>query len=234
MNNFDDFQIEDDIAVDENYPEQDLTPAPPAPGSYTFKVGKWAPRTNKDGSPVLWKNAAGDPTYPLITIQSAEITDPQENARKFVPFQDISTVPFEREGKRVSKAADLLRSYDAGAQASNTGEILRALADKMNSGLEFRGRLDYTGYDATFANDQIAKAGGKSALDKKTLNEIYAKAKIRGARQIKKANTAAGKPNLPLHKWVGPSGNIIPVKAEIMTFYASTDESVKLGAETIA
>lgn len=232
MTNFD-FNIEDDLNVGDSYPEMDLTPKPPLPGNYVFKAAKWDFRRTPAGELVLWKNPGGDPTYPLIQLTTVEITDPFEYGRKATLFQDISTVPFQREeGRRASQAADLLRALKADATATNTGEVIRELTESLNGGMEFRARLDYTGYDKAFADAQIAAAGGKTALSKQQLNEIYNKAKIRGYKNILKANRDAGKEKLPLHKWVGPSGNVVECRPALTIFYpASEAETVHLGPD---
>lgn len=229
---FNDFEINDDLPVDENYRDADLTPPPPPPGNYSMKVNKFGIKKDKAGNVVLWKDSSGNPTYPVLQLQSMEITDPIDNARRFVPFQDISTAPFDRDGQRASRLGDMLRSLNTEATARNTGEILRQVSDLLAAGMEFKGRLDYEAYDSAFANAQFEARGGKENLTKQEQNEIYTKAKIRGARNIRKANAQAGQPTLPPHKWVGPSGNVVVARPVVTAFYPQT-EKVKLGPDTL-
>lgn len=231
-NEVEDFIIEDDLKVDENYKVADSGPRPPLPGTYAFTTSKWGFRKNADGELVLWKDSQGNPRYPVIGLTTLEIVDPFEFGRKVVVFQDVSTKPFEREGSMVSNAADLLRSFDAGVQAGNTSEVLAMLTDRLNDGQAvFKARLDYEAYDGEFAKAEIARAGGKAALSPKELNAVYDRAKIRGAGRIAKSNAANNRGDLPIHKWLGPSGNIVDAKPRITVFIPANDTSVTLGPD---
>jgi hypothetical protein len=225
-----DFDIQDDLNLDPAaYPARDNTPRPPLPGNYIFKTAKWQYRSDKQGNMVLWKDGDGNPKYPVISLTTVEITDPFEFGRKVVLFQDIATAPFQREGKVASKAADLLQSFDANAVAGNTGEVLRQLTDLLNGGMEFASRLDYSGYDKVYAAQMVSELPADATARQK--NEAYAKAKIQGYKKILSANAAAGRPELPAHKWVGPSGNVIDVQPVLTVFYASNDRPANLGPD---
>ncbi len=227
-----DFNIEDDLNIDESYKEVDPTPRPPLPGNYLFTVNNWG-FAKKYGTEELqlWKDSNGDPKYPLFELKMVEIVDPMEFARKVGVFQSVATAPQERDGSRVSPSADLLRAFDANGSASNTGEVIAKVTEFLNGGLQFRARLDYIGYDKVFADSQIEAAGGKDNIDKKTLNKIYQSAKVRGYRKIQSQNAGRGGEKLPLHKWVGPSGEILSVKPELTIFYPASDTTVKLGPD---
>jgi hypothetical protein len=226
-----DFEIQDDMQLDSESPRVETGPKPPLPGNYLFKILKWQYRSNKDGTPLLYKNASGVPTYPVIGLTTAEITDPIDNARKVVLFQDVSSVPFDRAGKQASRAGDLLVAIDAAVTAGNTGEILRELASRLNAGLEFKARLDYEAYDKDAAATAVAKLGANPT--KQAVNKAYQTAKVRGFRNILKSNNLAQQGGLPLHKWVGPSGNVVDVRPVLTVFYPSdiNPKEVVLGAD---
>src|SRR5690349_10288597 len=121
-----DFDIRDDLNVsDTNYPEQETGFRPPLPGTYRVKPLTWKFATNAAGDVVKWKNSAGEPTYPVINLDIAELTEPIEFTRKVGLFQQVPTFVFDREGKGASAAADLLRSIDRTITANNTGEVIR-------------------------------------------------------------------------------------------------------------
>lgn len=229
------FEIADDLQVNpDNYPQVETGPRPPLPGNYMVKVTKWDfKRDRNTGEMVLWKKD-GKPTYPVIVIQTVEITDPQDNARKVSGlFQDVPTFPFDRDGKQASQAGDLLVSIDAQATTSNSGELVAALTQHLNAGAEFRARIDYLGYDGATAKKNVAALG--SGATQKQINEAYSKAKIRGYRQVQKANAAAQKANLPLYKWAAPSGEVVELRPALTTFFpASEADSVLLGPDRAA
>lgn len=230
-----DFDIQDDLQVNETeYPEQQSGFRPPLPGNYELSVPSegWGMATQKNGDPVLYKDRKGNPKYPVINLKQVEITQPFEYGRKVGVFQNISSVPFEREeGKMASQVADMLRSFDAGATAGNTGEVLKQLIPQLdNQQASFKARIDYEGYDKEFADAQFLAAGGKDNVTQKEKYAIYARASIKGYRKIQQSNIRNGKGNLPLWKWQGPSGNIIEVKPRITTFFPST-EDVQLGPD---
>ena len=222
-----DFQIQDDLNLAEMV-HADTGPKPPLPGNYMFKPLKWQMRHDKAGKMILWNNGDGVPTYPILSLTTAEIVDPIDNARKVVLFQDIPTSPFQREGKTASRAADLLIAIDATAAATNSGEVIRLLSERLNGEIPFRARLDYEGYDKTAAAQFVSELG--PSPDKKAKREAYDKAKIRGYKKIAASNQKNGQPTLPLHKWVGPSGNVIECSPVLTVFFPS-DETVTLSAD---
>lgn len=226
------FDIQDDLQVNEEYQAQSNTVRPPLPGNYSFRAEKWQFRTKKDGSPLLFKDSNGNPKYPVISLTTVEITDPMDNARKVVVFQDVPTNPFNRDGKPVSQAADLLRSVDAGIEAQNTGEVIRKVADALNAKQEFRARLDYKAYDKDYAAQMIAQLGSGATAKEK--GEAYRKAEIKGYKKIRTANAQAGRPELGIYKWVGPSGNVVDVQPTLTIYFPSTDNTVKLGPDPAA
>jgi hypothetical protein len=227
------FDIQDDLNVDEtNYPKVDTGFKPPAPGNYTFKPLTWEFQTKKDGTVVKWKNEQGVPTYPVIKLNMAEITEGLDNTRKVGLFQQIPTNAIQRQGGKASQAADLLVAIDRSASASNTGEVIRELTSRLDAGIEFRARLDYAGYDGDFANRLLTEAGGRENLTSTQINAIYNRAKIRGYKKIRTSNAQAGQSNLPLHKWMGPSGQVLDVQPVLTVFYPS-GESVNLGPDKL-
>lgn len=227
-----DFGINDDLNVDENYETVDTTPKPPLPGNYLVKPLTWEfAKVYGTDELAKWKNADGVPTYPLFQLNMVEITDPFECVRRVGLFQNVPTAPQERDGKRVSKAADLLTSLRPDAHASGTNDVIRQVAEALDGQTEFRVRIDYAGYDSEFAKSQIARAGGKDNLDRKALNNIYKAAKIQGWKKIQQDNRSRNKGNLPLHKWAGPSGEVVTVKPIITIFYPANDPSVRLGPD---
>lgn len=222
-----DFQIDDNLDVTGDYQGSGGgTPKPPLPGNYMFKPAKWQFRKTKDGQLLLYKDKQGNPRYPVISLTTVEITDPMDAARTVVLFQDVSSNPFEREGKMVSRVADLLKAINQEAVAANTGEVLQQLSDALNAGGEFRARLDYKAYDKSFAQEQVANL--PSGHTKEQKNECYRKAEIRGYKKIRAANAANGRPELGISRWLGPSGMVVDVQPELTVFFGGGD-SVTLG-----
>ena len=236
MTNFD-FDIADDLQVSEDYQDVETGPRPPLPGNYGMSVTKWDFRKDKQGEIVKWKNSNGDPTYPVFNVMSIAISDPTENSRQ-VPgiFTDVSTYPFSRNGEKVSPAADLLRAFDVTVGASNTGEVIRYVSERMNSGEQFRGRIDYHSYDGEYAKRAIEAGGGKDALGKDAVNAIYKTAKIKGYRKIEAANKAAfaaGKQKtvLPITRWCGVDGTENLEARPMLTTFIPSDEVTNLGPD---
>ncbi len=227
MSDFD-FDINDDLAVGEDYTGQQPGNKPPLPGNYQFKPEKWNYKTGKDGKPVLYKDRNGNPTYPVLSLVMAEISDPMEYGRRVALFQDVASNPFDRNGQVASQAADLLKALDPSATASNTGEVLAKVADALNAGQPFKARLDYSAYDKAAAAANVALLGSNPTPKQKA--EAYRKAEIRGWRNIKNSNVKAGKPELPITKWVGPSGTVVDVRPVLTVFYPGT-EDVTLGPD---
>lgn len=226
-----DFDIQDDMHVDpETYKDRKTGPIPPAPGNYVVKATNYGYKKDKAGNIVKWRDTNGDPTYPVIRINTVEITDPFEFGRKVTVFQDVPSYPMKREDTLVSQTADLLRAIDATVATGNTGETLKALTERLDGGLEFKARLDYVGYDGKYAAKLIAEAGGKDALDKKALNKLYDQAKVKGYRNIQKDNAKRGKATLPAHMWAGPSGDVLEVSPTLTVFYPAT-ETPRLGPD---
>jgi hypothetical protein len=225
-----DFDIVDDLEVNEDYQELEVTFRPPTPGNYTFKPVSWEMKKDKAGNLVRYKDAQGNPKYPVFNLKMVEIVDPIDNSRQVGVFQDVPTNVFEREGHRVSQAADFLKSINGEAVAANTGEVISQISEALNAGMPFRARLDYTGYDKNYAAQLLSEAGGAQSLTKKELNALYTKAKVRGYKNIRKQNTAAGQPTLPIYKWVGPSGDVIDVRP-ILTIFFSANDDVTLGPD---
>lgn len=221
------FDINDDLQVDENY-ESRPSVKPPTPGNYVFKPAAWGFRKNSAGELVKYKDAQGNPKYPVISLQSVEIVDPIDNARKVVVFQDVPTNPFERDGKIASQAADLLKGFNAEAVARNTGEVIAQVTDALTAGAEFRARLDYRAYDKNYAAELVAALPPGATSKQK--NECYRKAEIRGFKRIKQANTQAGHGDLGIAKWMGPSGTIVDVQPYLSVIYAA-GEQVQLGPD---
>lgn len=224
-----DFVIEDDLGVGEEYPTQDVGPKPPLPGNYRIKIDKWGVRRDKAGNVILWKDANGTPTYPIIGLTTAEIVEPIDNARKVVLFQDVPSSLFQRDGKTASRAGDLLAAFENAPATSNTGETLKALSEFLNGGMELTVRLDYQGYDKDAAA-AFVKALPPGATNREK-NQAYDKAKIRGYKKIAAANAKAGKPQAQPHLWVGPSGNVIECRPELTIFYPAGTPNVVLGPD---
>jgi hypothetical protein len=225
------FDIQDNMAVDNTYQDQSLTPPPPKPGVYSFKVEKWQWRRDANGNLVMRKDSNGNPTYPVLGLTTVSITYPTENARKVVLFQDLSSKPFKREGAYVSQTSDLLRALDASITTPNTGEALAQLVQQLNGSHAFTARADYEAYDSAFVKQEFERLGGKDGLSTDEQNKVYNSAKIRGASKILKSNAEKGKAELPAHRWVGPSGNVVDAKFVITTFIPSTTDVGELGVD---
>lgn len=227
-----DFDINDNLEVNDDYKGQSANAKPPLPGNYVFKVDKWQfAKNRKTGELVLYKDADGNPKYPVVQLTTAEITDPMEFGRKTVLFQDVSSYPFEREGKMVSRVADLLKSLNPSATATNTGDVLRQVSESLNAGTEFRAKLDYKAYDKAYAEALVAQLPPNHTRKQK--NECYRKAEIRGFKKIAAANAKAGQPQLGITKWVGPSGAVVDVSPELVVFFGAS-ENVTLGPDKAA
>ncbi len=236
------FDIQDDLEVNpESYPDREIRMKLPLPGNYVVKPAAWGFRKKKGTDElVLYKDSNGNPKYPVISLQSVEITDPFEHGRKVVVFQDIQTKPFTREGKLASPVADVLRAFDAGLSTSGTGEVIREVTDRFQGQIEFRARIDYSAYDKQYAEKLIAAEGGADALKARgkdgwnKLNEIYGKsAAVRGWKEIAKQNKQRdpeGKLNLGFNRWLGPSGAVVDARPVITVFYKS-DDSVQIGPD---
>lgn len=220
------FDIDDDLQVGEDY-ESTSQPRPPLPGNYLFKPGKWDFRKTKSGELVLYRDNQGNPKYPVIGLATVDIVDPIDNARTVAVFADIASNPFERNGQMSSGAADLMRSMNAEATARNTSEVLSQVTEGLAAGQEFRARLDYTAYDKAYADQLLAEIDPN---DRKAKNEAYRKAQIRGYKKIQQANVRAGKGELGIYKWVGPSGAVVDVRPALTVFYGAGD-SVNLGPD---
>ena len=229
-----DFEIQDDLNVtEESYPQQETGFKPPLPGTYRIKPLTWEFAKTSSGDVVKWKNSQGVPTYPVINLNMIEITEPSEQARRAGIFQGVPTSVFQREEKSASRAADLLRAIDKTATATNTGEVIRELTERLSNQLEFVARLDYTAYDADYVKEQFAAQGGKENMTQTQINQVYNRARIQGYRKIEQSNLKAGHGNLPRHKWVGPSGAVIDVKAALTVFYPQdSDSTPKLGPDS--
>ena len=229
MENFD---IQDDISIGEDFTEPQLGPTPPKPGIYQFKAEKFQFRRDKDGNMVRWNDSKGNPTYPVLGLTTVSITEPAEMARKVVLFQDVSSKPFDRDGAFVSNAADLLRSIDADVATNNTGETLAELVSRLNGVHSFRGRLDVEAYDKQHVENEFVRLGGRDSLTKDEVNKVYNSAKIRGGARILKDNATKGEKGgkLPYYKWIGPSGEICEARPVITQFIPSTTD-VALGVD---
>ncbi len=223
-----DFDIQDDLQIDENFPQADNTPRPPLPGNYRLKITSHDFRRDKEGNITRWKNAAGDPTYPVFNLKMAEITDPFDYARKVGVFTDVPTYPNNRDGKVVSAAADLLVAIDSSVQASNTGQVISQLSERLGNE-EFVGRIDYVAYDKDAAADAVAALGPNA--DKKAINKAYRAAELRGWTKIKARNAQRGNTNLPLYKFVAADGSTILDCQPKITFFYPQGEVVTLGPD---
>lgn len=225
-----DFDIQDDLQVNENYQEVETGPRPPLPGNYSVRVTKWDFRKDKDGQLIRYKNANNDPTYPVFNVMGVEIVDPTENARGVSGiFTDVATNPWTRNGEKVSAAADALRAYDADAVAGNTGEVIRLLSERMSGTDTVRVRIDFQGYDAAYVQRQF-EITPKDSLTKEEINKVYTDAKVRSYRKAQQMNKSFGK-TLPLNQWAGKDGKqVIELKPYISVWYPA-GENVNLGPD---
>jgi hypothetical protein len=226
--NFED--IIDDLQVDsESYPDSKAGTgvALPLPGTYLVKAHGVDYKKKRDGGLVMWKEK-----YPIASIQVVEIVEPSEVARKVGVFHDVPTMPFERDGRMASQIADVLRSMDADAAVTGSGQVISQTMDRLKAGFEFRVRLDYRAYDSDFMKAELLKIQG---LEKKEYyakkNELEKRGSITGWSKIKKANEQNNKAELGFQKWAGPSGRVIDVRPTITAFISAATENLTLGPD---
>lgn len=215
-----------DVAIDpETYPDQ-ASPAPPAAGNYTFRIKSLSLRKDKDGNIVL-----KDGQYPVYVLEQVEILEPVEFARTVAPYQDISTKPFDREGRKATMAGDLARSLDQGRAISGLLELNDTLEEAVANNTTFRAFLDWTAYDSAFVKGEMEKVGlagvpfaNMGTQERETANKIY-----KAARRDKMKNFSVLPSGRHSHMWVGPSGETVEARAKLTRFYKSL-EPVRLRA----
>lgn len=223
MNNLDfDFVDDMNVGVDpETYPDQS-NPAPVPAGNYVLRVTKFDVQRMPDGNPVIYKNAAGEPAYPLYSIDQAEIIEPSEFAgRKIGLFQSVSTKPFSRQGEDVTNMGDLLRALDQTVRVRGTKATIQEVMDLIAT-TPITVRLDWEANDFGFIKSEFERLfNGKryselQGQDKNTASGIYKKAKIVGMKSF--ADLPNGRKN---HVWTGPSGDQFEARARIVRYYPS-------------
>lgn len=223
---FDPNSIADDLEIDAQYPEQKVGNSVPLPGNYRARATKVDYKRNRTtGDVVLWKQK-----YPVISLPVLEVTEPAEYARKVGVFHEVPTMPFERDGKNASPAADVLLAIDPDFVGGN---VLGSVMDRLNAGMEFNVRLDYSAYDTQYVKGEMAQYSRETLGDTayfKARDEVVKKGSIKGYKRIQQSNTKAGKTELGFKRWVGPTGNIVDVKPIVSAFYPG-NQSVTFGPD---
>jgi hypothetical protein len=219
----------DDINVNEDYQTPEA-PKPVFPGRYIVQVDKWGYKTDKNGTPIIKQDEAGN-QYPILQIHSVKILEPVDCQRTVFIYQDIDTKPFNRGDRMVSKAADLLRAIDGTIVTSGgTKGLLAELIPLLNGGCILPVRLDWAGYEKDYANNTFDAAGGRDALSAAEVKSIFDASRIRGWRNIVRSNVKRGLPNKPTNIWRGPGGTDVECRAEITAFIGA-NEKYELGPD---
>ena len=195
-------------------------PAPLRAGNYRLRITDLKPRM-RDNVPVMT-----DGKYPVLTINSVEILEPEDKAGKKISnlWHDLRTKPFNRNGVLVSPLADLLAAYDQTQGWHGLSEGRDLLAQFIADNRSFRCQLNWTAYDKAYADAQFLARGGANNCDPATVKAIYAGARVRGMK-----NFPLNKDGSFNHVWVGPSWTPIEARLEITRFFPSND-TVRLGS----
>lgn len=219
-----DFDFVDDMNVGVNpdtYPDQS-NPAPVPACNYLLRVTKFDVQRDKEGNAVVYKNAAGEPAYPVYIIEQAEVQEPSELAgRKIGLFQQVTTKPFNRNGEIASQMGDLLRSLDQSVAVRGTKAMIEAVTDLIiNTPIPVR--LDWEANDFGFVKAEFERLfngkryGELDPSDKNVASGIYKRAKCAGQRNF--PTFANGKRN---HVWTGPSGDTFEARSKIVRYHPS-------------
>lgn len=247
-----DLELENDIEIGVDNPNeyQDQTgPAPLAYGNYGFKITGISARRNRDtGELILQKER-----YPILSLDSVEVTEGLGDGvtRKVMVFQDVPTMPFDRNGFAVSALSDLIRSIDATRQWKGIDEGKEILREAFDAGTQAHAQFDWSAYDklfvdAAFEQLQLSKVKAERTDEQnQAVNAIYRAARITGMKFFEfNSNSEKFAPIINLGNITfRPGKNATPVTVEveartlearstITRYYPSTDAAggrVKLG-----
>lgn len=247
----------DDMDVSLN-PDEYVDPAPPLPllaGTYAVRItDSGLKRVRENGVPtdeiVLIKNEQGEPTFPVIEVKKITIADAGEGNENMVgrsayPFQEFSTKPttrrdFNRGGESFdfNHLSAIIRGHDATLGYKGLDEGLNLYKSLVSDGAKFFVRTDWVAEDRKWIREQVAlidqqeKAGELTAeAAKKARNEVrYKTGKQEG---MTKFIVREGE-NVYLNPvWVGPSGDEIEARVQIVEFVSTANKRIKLGPRQV-
>lgn len=220
--------LQDEVAINPETYQDQMSPAPPAANNYRFRVKKLAVRKDKDGNVIM-----KDGKYPTFVIEQLEIVEAANQelvGRVLYPYADISTKPFQRtpNAPPSTKAGDLLRAFDDQRAVQGLTELTDALREFVDQGATFQGRLDWIANDSAGAKEALEAAGITGTFAEMTseeqtqANQIYKAHKLRGMKKFPSNGNGGFVP-----VWTSPSGNTVEAKPDLTRFYKSS-ETVKL------
>lgn len=226
------FELQDDLEVGvdpKTYVDQ-LNPAPPLPGNYTFKVLKAAWKLKPNTNEVLMV----DGRFPVFTLQQVEIVDPELFNQKVNLYQDFGTKPFASGARQGSSPfGDLTRAFnvDQGWQGLEQGREL--IQEYVETNQVFRATGNWVARDFEWVKEQIDElrlppANLRTNEERKQVNDLYRAAELKGMKKFPSATRADGT-TYYVHLWKGvDGGKNLEARFELTKLFNS-DASVALG-----